>query len=68
MSREQPAYQSYLLRLWRVSEEKEPLWRASLQRPDTGKRQGFASLDDLTEFLRRQIGVISTMDGDNDAR
>jgi hypothetical protein len=61
--KEQPEYLSYLLRLWRVSgqgESQSPLpkatWRASLEDPHTGERQGFASLDALVEFLWEQIG------------
>jgi hypothetical protein len=68
MSTKQPQYLSYLLRLWRVSEEEKPLWRVSLQRPDTGKRLGFASPDELFEFLRRQMGVMSVVDGDDSER
>lgn len=39
---------SYLLRLWRTLEGD---WRASLEAPGTGERQGFASLQALFEFL-----------------
>ena len=41
---------SYLLRLWRESEEQE-VWRASLEAPQTGERTGFASLEALLVFL-----------------
>jgi hypothetical protein len=58
-------YLSYLLRLWRNSEERFA-WRASLTSPDTGERVGFASLDDLVRFLRRQIGQASDANGDQD--
>jgi hypothetical protein len=51
---EQPDYLSYLLRLWRESEEKA-VWRASLESPRTGECTGFASLDALFDFLRQQI-------------
>ncbi len=54
---EQPDYLSYLLRLWRVSEE-ETSWRASLESSHTGEREGFASLDDLFSFLREQTGIM----------
>jgi len=54
--REQPDYLSYLLRLWRVSEE-ETSWRASLESSHTGEREGFASLDALFSFLQEQTGV-----------
>ena len=54
-------YVSYLLRLWRVSGGAkpsgpgEPVWRASLEHPLTGERVGFATLDDLVEYLRHQV-------------
>jgi hypothetical protein len=60
-----PDYVSYLLRMWRESgaggssvEEDKPVWRASVLSAATGKRRGFASLDDLFGFLR---GHESTM-------
>lgn len=45
-------YRSYLLRLWR--EESERRWRASLEDPQTGKRMGFAGLEQLFAFLMEQ--------------
>lgn len=60
-----PDYVSYLLRMWREAgtressaEESKPTWRASVVSTLTGKRQGFASLDDLFSFLRRQEGTM----------
>jgi hypothetical protein len=50
---EPPNYRSYLLRLWREGLVGEP-WRASLQSAVTGERQGFASLDGLFDFIRRE--------------
>ena len=65
-------YYSYLLRLWRESsagdtgpelpESSEPgewVWRASLESPQAGERQGFANLEDLFAFLRQQTSLIS---------
>jgi hypothetical protein len=49
----QADYVSYLLRLWRDSDE-PALWRASLQSPYTGERIHFASFEELLEYLRRQ--------------
>jgi hypothetical protein len=57
MGKGQPDYISYLLRIWQ-SNGNETVWRASLQDPHTGKRLGFASIDELYIFLRRQTGVI----------
>ena len=61
--REQSDYQSYLLRLWRENDE-EKGWRASLESSRTGERRGFARLDDLFRFLRRQTGVLPDTDAD----
>ena len=57
-SQEQRDYQSYLLRLWRESDEKKPVWRASLKSSRTGEKVGFGSLDELCEFLRMQTGTM----------
>ncbi|MBN1812132.1 MAG: hypothetical protein JXA14_09880 [Anaerolineae bacterium] len=63
MAKGQPDYLSYLLCLWRVSGGGEPhdmgrkaIWRASLESTRTGERRGFASLDELFDFLREQTG------------
>jgi hypothetical protein len=40
------------------------VWRASLVNPHTRQQHGFASLDDLVDFLRRQIGQGASPDGD----
>jgi hypothetical protein len=68
--REQPGYLSYLLRLWQVDIEgvapqaSGAVWRASLESSHTGKREGFASLDELIEFLHRQTGAVADVDGE----
>ena len=55
-------YVSYMLRMWRDrGDEKagasfEGPWRASLQSPRTGEMVGFASLDDLLDYLRARVG------------
>lgn len=59
MSKEQPGYISYLLRIWRSNGD-ETAWRASLQNPHTGERIGFAGIDELCIFLRQQIGALSS--------
>jgi hypothetical protein len=48
-------YLSYLLRLWETSNGERQIWRASLESPGSGQRQGFASLQSLIEFLEAQI-------------
>lgn len=60
MSKEQPDYVSYLLRMWPANGEGKVAWRASLESPHTGERIGFASLDELFAFLRQQTGVVPT--------
>ena len=50
---EQLDYQSYLLRLWRVNSEDDG-WQASLESAHAGRRRGFADLEALFSFLRRQ--------------
>jgi len=59
-------YLTYLLRLWRMSGEGAAGWRASLARPGSGERYGFANLDDLFLFLRRQTGAGSGGDDGKD--
>jgi hypothetical protein len=54
MAKSQQCYLSYLLRLWQTSDGGKQVWRASLESPGTGERQGFASLEDLFEFLQIQ--------------
>jgi hypothetical protein len=54
MAKQQSDYLSYLLRLWRVDGGERAIWRASLHNPHTREQRGFASLDDLFWFLRKQ--------------
>lgn len=42
-----PAYTAYLLRCWLEG----TTWRYSLEEVGAGKRQGFATLDELVAFL-----------------
>jgi hypothetical protein len=58
--REPIKYLAYLLRLWRVRGDGEEGtgWRALLKSPLTGEQHGFASLEELCEFLRRQTRVM----------
>jgi hypothetical protein len=63
-SREQPDYLSYLLRLWRVEGDRQAVWRASLKSASTGARVGFASLEELFDYLRVETGSVrSTEEG-----
>lgn len=56
MSEDPWPYIAYLLRLWLAPGPGPPLWRASLEDPHTGNRQGFGSLDDLVAYLRVLTG------------
>ena len=49
------AYVSYLLRLWQTGDVEKATWRASLEDPLTGERQGFASLEMLVAFLQARL-------------
>jgi hypothetical protein len=51
MSAKQPQNLSYLLHLWQVERNGEPVWWASLENPRTGERQAFADLAELFAFL-----------------
>ncbi len=48
-------YQSYLLRLWQVSEGGRPALRISLENTQTRERRGFTDLEALLTFLREGI-------------
>jgi hypothetical protein len=50
---ERQLYRSYLLRMWQVGQEPCD-WRAMLENPSTGERQGFANLDDLCDWIQEQ--------------
>ena len=56
MMGEQPGYQAYMLRMWRVDTGRGPAWRASLESPHTGERQGFANRQLLYAFLEEKTG------------
>ena len=56
----QRCYLAYMLRLWQVNCEGEPIWRASLESPHTGERHGFANLESLVTFLGEQTAGQST--------
>lgn len=59
MSNRRKGYVAYLLRLWQVGEGENAWWRASLETPQTAERRGFASLDDLFEYLLARTGAVS---------
>jgi hypothetical protein len=68
MSAPKPRYVSYLLRLWQVRCGEGAAWLASLENARTGERRGFASLDELFDFLRQRTERTSGTDGDSTTR
>ena len=49
-------YVSYLVRIWR-EDEGATTWRASIVGTLSGRRVGFASLEDLCTFLRQHSTI-----------
>ena len=60
MTTNRQRYVAYMLRLWRVGEERMA-WRASLENAHTGARQGFASLEALLAYLENETGLCVTI-------
>jgi hypothetical protein len=56
MITEQQRYLAYMLRLWQISSDGEPIWRTSLESPHSGERHGFANLEMLFVFLEEATG------------
>jgi hypothetical protein len=56
-------YAAYLLRLWRERRGGTTQWRASLQDPHSGERAGFANLEELFAYLRRETGDLPQKNG-----
>ena len=54
MKEETDAYQTYVLRLWRARCRGRWQWRTSIESPQTGERQWFASLEQFCAFLCEQ--------------
>ena len=61
MSIQRAGYRAYMLRLWPVRSQegcvKEIGWRAVLEDVRTGERHGFASLEELFDFIRTGMEV-----------
>lgn len=56
---------SYLLRLWRTDEPGNFNWRASLEIPESGKRIGFANLEQLFAYLMDLIERSNNKNGNH---
>jgi hypothetical protein len=50
-------YHAYLLRLRRVENAGQPVWRFSLEQPGCGERQPFDRLGDVFEYVQQQIEI-----------
>jgi hypothetical protein len=65
VTKEQAHYSSFLLRLWQAGGNGKPVWRASLENPQTGEHLGFASLKELFIYLEAQTGEIEPTSEDS---
>jgi len=54
MKAKRKPYSAYLLRLWHTQEVRDA-WRVSLEDAETRELRGFASLEDVFAFLRREV-------------
>ena len=54
MSEREPEYLSYLLRIWRESQDDGRRWRASLEDTANGEVEGFSDIESLIEGLRQR--------------
>jgi hypothetical protein len=59
MTKERRPYMAYLLRVWQIQGKEGPSWRASVEEAHTGERHGFASLEELFDFVREQAGQVT---------
>lgn len=50
-------YQAYLLRLRRVDNAGQPVWRFSLERPGSGEPRNFDRLVEVFDFLQQQMQI-----------
>jgi len=55
MKNDAPSQRSYILRLWVEVLENKQEWRFSLEDTSTGKRKGFARLEELFTFVQKQL-------------
>ncbi len=62
MTEKSRQYLAYMLRVWSIKDDQKVLWRASLQNAQTSERRGFASLEDLFEYLRSQAAAMTDQD------
>lgn len=61
MRENRPPHLSYLLRLWQAGKG-QVHWRASLESPLTGRRQGFPDLESLFDYIRVELQQAASQD------
>ncbi len=66
MEKVHPTYLSYLLRLRRVNEAGQPVWRISLEAPGGETYLQFENLPALFAYLAAQIRVVEEEGGDTE--
>jgi hypothetical protein len=54
----EPKYHSYLLRLWRESAAGKPTWRFVVVNLLEGEQRGFAGLEQVIAFLKKQMDAL----------
>ena len=62
MNKTQPNYRSYLIRLWRMDNAGQPVWRAALQEPGSETQIHFESPHALWVYVAVQIGLIASVE------
>lgn len=60
---QQSQYLSYLLRLWQEGGGDPPLWRASLESPQSEEPQRFSGLNELFAYLRERTDIVPPAGG-----
>ena len=66
MKTEHSPYHAYLLRLWQTKLNGKAVWRALLECPHTGERQGFTDLQALFAYLAETVGHDNASGTDTD--
>lgn len=66
MEKTQPTYLSYLLRLRRVYDVGQPVWRISLEAPGSETYLQFENLPALYTYLAAQIQAVEEEGGNTD--
>ena len=68
MKQKRPKYQSYLIRLWRSSDDETAPWHMMLENLHSHERYSFASLGELKAFLHQLIAASNPISRRRNAR